>query len=246
MSHTHHAINKSVDSSSLVKFIITLSALLITSSFTTAALAYYIGNNLLNPSTNLPDLTGHYGFNNFTIDQISDGIASDNYPYNGFASTHSSGTIIIDLAGIFNLKSFILWNDVNVGAEGIDDFRLDFYNHSDTLIDPGFSTSFTAPLSQTAPQEYIFDTIVQNVSRVDLVIFSSHWRIEIREIGFDGDCVYCNELNFPVRFPEHTIPEPTTLVLVLTGVIHLMNNKKRRHRLIRHSPQKINSLNKHH
>jgi len=152
--------------------------------------ADYIGGKYINPSTNLPNLTD-YSFNKFTIDQIADGIVSDGYPYNGFASPYSSGTVTLDLVGEFNLTSFFLWNDINVQQEGIKDFRLDFFNKSDVLIDPGFSSVYTAPLGQTAGQEYIFDKVVQGVSRVDLVVLNSQPytfnRIEIREVGFSGE-----------------------------------------------------------
>ncbi|MFM6645974.1 MAG: Calx-beta domain-containing protein [Microcystis panniformis] len=152
--------------------------------------ADYIGGKYINPSTNLPNLTD-YSFNKFTIDQIADGIVSDGYPYNGFASPYSSGTVTLDLVGEFNLTSFFLWNDTNVQQEGIKDFRLDFFNKSDVLIDPGFSSVYTAPLGQTAGQEYIFDKVVQGVSRVDLVVLNSQPytfnRIEIREVGFSGE-----------------------------------------------------------
>jgi hypothetical protein len=173
--------------------------------------AGYIGGNYINPSTNLPGLD-----NRFTIDQIADGIVSDASPYNGFASSYSSGTITLDLVGEFNLTSFFLWNDINVLKEGIKDFRLDFFNNSDVLIGPGFSSVYTAPLGQVAGQEYIFDKVVQGVSRIDLVVLNSQPytfnRIEIREVGFGGDPV---------------VPEPASLILLSMGVIGLACLRKK-------------------
>jgi len=188
-----------------------LLAIMLTAS---TVFADYIGGKYINPGTNLPGLTD-YSFNQFTIDQIADGIVSDAYPYNGFASSYSSGTITLDLVGEFNLTSFFLWNDINVQKEGIKDFRLDFFNNSDVLIDPDFSSVYTAPLGQVAGQEYIFGKVVQGVSRVDLVVLNSqpytYNRIEIREVGFSGE----------------PTPEPATMLLLSVGIIGLAGLRKK-------------------
>jgi hypothetical protein len=102
---------------------------------TGAAYGFSISGNQIIPSTTLPTL------DKWTLPQISDGITSDAFPFNGFASTANQGTITLDLIGNFDLTSFKLWNDINVRAEGIKDFRLDFFNSSNTQIPLNFSSS---------------------------------------------------------------------------------------------------------
>lgn len=161
-----------------------------------------ISGSQIIPSTNLPTLTLH---KSFTVGEIADGITTDSYPFNGFASTVDKGTITLDLVGEFDLTSFILWNDINVQREGIKDFRLDFFNSSNTQIPVSFSTTFVAPIGQKAPIEYLFDELVAGVSRVDLVVLNSHPqtfnRIEIREVAFTGTPTAAT-----------AVPEPTSIL----------------------------------
>lgn len=165
-----------------------------------------ISESQIIPSTNVPS------FGSFTIDKIADGITTDGFfptfpgPFNGFASFAATGTITLDLVSDFNLSSFILWNDINVFQEGIKDFRLDFFNSSNSLIPVNFSTNFRAPVTQVEAEEYVFGEVVPGVSRVDLVVLSSQQsslldinRIEIREVAFTGD-------------PVASVPEPTSIL----------------------------------
>ena len=68
------------------------------------------------------------------ITEITDGITDESLanpgsPYNGFAGTTGAvGTIHLDLVGTYNLTSFLLWNDINVVHEGVETFRLDFFD----------------------------------------------------------------------------------------------------------------------
>ena len=150
----------------------------------------------ITPRTELPPLTLP-SFGNFTIDQIADGITQDGFypfypgPFNGFASREKTGTITLDLEGDFDLNSFILWNDINILREGIKDFRLHFFNNTDTLITS--SPSFAAPIGEIDSKKYVFNDLIFGVSRVDLEVISSHDnsefginRIEIREVEFTG------------------------------------------------------------
>ncbi len=148
-----------------------------------------ISGSQIVPSTTLPNV------NPWTIDLISDGITEDTRTtlpyYNGFVSDQDRGTITLDLVGNFDLTSFILWNDVNVQEEGIKDFRLDFFNSSNTLIPVNFSPTFETIIGKKEKTEYLFDELVPGVSRVDLVVLNSHHpgtynRIEIREVAFTG------------------------------------------------------------
>ena len=163
------------------------------------AQAVFIGDNDIIPSTSLASSSG------FTIDEIADGITSDNPPFNGFASNSSSGAIALDLVGNFDLTDFILWNDINVFLEGIKDFRLDFFDENNFFISS--SVVFQAPLGQLASQTYSFSP-VPCVSSVDLVVLNSHPdtfnRIEIREVAFEG---------------EVCIPEPTSVMLFAAGAL---------------------------
>ncbi len=169
------------------------------------ALSTTIGGSQIIPSTSLPTLSP------FTIGKIADGITSDASPFNGFASTASSGTIRLNLVSDFDLRSFIIWNDINVQGQGVKDFRLDFFNSANSQISPGFSTSFIAPFSQLAPGEYVFDRVIPGVRRVDLVVLNSYPslnRIEIREVAFTTGSI---------SSPTTSVPEPFTIVGTLIG-----------------------------
>jgi hypothetical protein len=177
---------------------------------TPQAQAVTIGGSQITPSTTLPSVTIP-GINSFTIDKIADGITSDAFPFNGFASTASTGTISLGFANDFDLRSFLLWNDINVGQEGIKDFRLDFFNSTNAQISPGFSTTFVAPLGQLAPAEYVFNQVIPGVRRVDLVVLSSQPftinRIEIREVAFTTGSIASTT----------SVPEPFTIVGTIIG-----------------------------
>jgi hypothetical protein len=144
------------------------------------------------------------------ITEINDGITADTPPlFNGFAGeTGVLGTIHLDLVGTFNLDSFLLWNDINVVHEGVESFRLHFYDASNALISS--SGILFAPVSQLAAGQYDFATVF-GVSSVDLEVLShlaspSGERIEIREVAFLGEAV---------------VPEPSTLglsALALAGL----------------------------
>jgi len=187
---------------------------------TNTANAVLIEQNDLIPSTTLtadPD---------FPLEEINDGVTNDISPYNGFVATESSGTIRFDLARVYTLESFLLWNDINLTGEGIKDFRLEFFDASDALITPGFSTNYTAPLQQLAAAEYVFGSVVLGVSRVDLVVLNSYQgpiikRIEIREVAFTG--------TMSTNPDRPVVPEPSTFSLSLFGMSLLMLISRRRH-----------------
>ena len=169
----------------------------------------------------MSDLTENFP-GRFFLEEIADGNTSN---FNGFSSGSATGTIKLDLIGNFDLESFILWNDVNVNAEGIKDFRLDFFNSSDSFIQS--SNIFIGPRGQFEGEEYIFDAVVPDVSRVDLVVLSSYpgfgSDIEIREVAFTG--------NVTVR--AETVPEPSSLIsLLIIGTVNLGYLLKRK---IRHT-----------
>ncbi len=128
------------------------------------------------------ELTAH---SSFPVEEISDGITSDAFPFNGFVSRGvQTGTVHLDFSTSYDLTSFTIFNDVNVRAEGVRSFRLDFFDES--MASLGSSMNYIAPFNQVEGQEYEFG-VVRNVSRVDLVVLSTYstgFGIEIREVQF--------------------------------------------------------------
>lgn len=162
------------------------------------------GPALITPSTSLSIF--NFGSQTFPVSQIADGIRAEDNALNGFASFDASGTITLDLNGDFDLSSFVLWNDVNVLAEGIKDFQLKFYDAGDALIST--SLTLTGPVGQLSPQTYLFDAVVRGVSKVELAVLSSNvgvvTHIEIREVAFNGT--------------PSAVPVPAALWLLVSGV----------------------------
>ena len=161
----------------------------------------------------------------FPINQIADGITSDAFPFNGFAAaigTGSTGTITLSFANDFDLRSFILWNDINVFSEGIKDFRLDFFNSSNSQISPSFSTTFLGPIGQVAPAEYVFNQVIPGVRQVDLVVLSTNpgvvSRMEIREVAFTSGSI---------NNPATSVPEPFTIVGTIIGGTAALRMRKK-------------------
>lgn len=159
----------------------------------------------ITPSSDLIPATfrGHV----FSIDQIADGITSDVFPYNGFASDSNSGIITLDFDQPYTLTAFEIWNDVNVNREGIKDFRLEFFDQNLDLV--GLTEILTAPVGQFDSEVFEFDA-VSAVSRVNLNVLSSNDvgsinRIEIREVSFH-------------TLDVTAVPEPSSLCLILAGV----------------------------
>ena len=98
------------------------------------------------------------------IEEISDGITSDDGPdFNGFVSDDDMGIISLDLAKLYDLESFIIFNDVNVFSEGIMDFRLEFFDCASLQIETSFDPTYLAPFNQLSGQEYVFPKTVSGV-----------------------------------------------------------------------------------
>ena len=152
------------------------------------------------------------------IAQIADGISVDG-PFNGFAGLDDQiGIISLDLLGDFDLQSFTLWNDINVNREGVDTFKLHFFDASDNLIQS--SSILNAPIGQFAPQTYSFASIIQSVSKVDLETLTLLTggvgsRIEIREVAFNGEI-------------PSAVPVPAAIWLFGTALIGLVGFGKQR------------------
>jgi MYXO-CTERM domain-containing protein len=180
-----------------------LAALLVAAG---AARADTIATTQITPSTTM----GQYAY--FSLDQINDGIVSDAYPYNGYASGFGvvSGRITLILDQAYDLSSFVLWNDVNVLNEGVRSFKLVFEDASGGVL--GSTGTYTA-VSQFAPQTYSFASVVSGVKTVHLDVLTSILQIEIRELAFNGTVT--------------AVPEPATWALGLLGAAALAGWRRR-------------------
>ena len=175
---------------------LTLASLLFAGA---AAQAAVIGPGQIAPSTSLPYFT--FGALNFTVDQLADGIDNDQPVYNGFASNGIvSGRITLTLDQAYNLSDFVLWNDVNVSAEGVRTFELTFLDGAGQSLG---STGTLSAVSQVAPQTYSFGAGVNGVKTVQLDVYTSSLQIEIRELAFNG---------------VSAVPEPATIGTMLAGL----------------------------
>jgi len=147
-----------------------------------------IRTNDILPQTTLP-LSIEYG-ETYSLSQIVDGITDDSTPFNGFASSEENGTISLFFENEFTIYKFLLWNDINVEAQGIRTFKLVFFNSKDSII---YESKIYNCESLLEVQEYIFDSPIRGVKKVNLVVLSSALRIEIREIEFRGNA-YCHPI----------------------------------------------------
>jgi len=159
-----------------------------------SASAQSIRTTQLTPSTNLQQNS------RFNLSQINDGINSDAPPYNGFQARVPTGAVSFELDKAYDVSAFLLWNDINVRLEGIQTFRLDFFDKSGREIYklPETETKFVQRADGKRygykdVQRFEF-SVVKKVSRIDLIVTSvfsdsgvTHrpW-IEIREIEFEG------------------------------------------------------------
>lgn len=159
-----------------------------------------IATTQITPSTSL----GQYMY--FALDQINDGVTSDAYPFNGYASGFGavSGRITLTLDQAYDLSSFVLWNDINVLNEGVRSFNLVLDDVNGAWL--GTAGTYTA-VSQFAPQTYSFASVVSGVKTVHLDVLTSSLQIEIRELAFNGTAT--------------AVPEPASWALALLGAAAL-------------------------
>lgn len=155
----------------------------------------------ITPSTTLPFFT--FSSQQFTIDQIADGITGDS-PFNGFAANGiGAGRITLTLDAAYDLDSFTLWNDINVSNEGVRSFTLSFEGLSGNALG---STGALSAVSQFAPQLYSFAGTVSGVKTVQIDVLASSLQIEIREVAFNGVATVT------------AVPEPGTVATMLAGL----------------------------
>ena len=177
----------------------TLAAIALGASVTANA-ALIMGPSQISASSSLPLYSPA-----FPVSALADGITAENNALNGFAASANQGLITLDLIGTYDLESFVLWNDVNVFAEGIKDFKLHFYDDADVLL--GTSATFVGPQGSLAPRTYTFASPFRGVSKVELQVLSAHVgvvnNIEVREVAFNS---------------APPIPEPSTWAMLAAGL----------------------------
>jgi len=189
------------------------------------ALGQVISGSQITPSTTLPDQNVPASLSHLGINQIADGISSDNPPRNGFASSAVSGIITFNLDNNYNVTAFRLWNDVIIDSlnAGVRNFSLRFY--SDNAGTNLLSTQgpFNA-IAQGPVQVFPFVGPILGVRRVDLIVATSNNSIEIREVEFLGEATQMSTLkvckvagpgvalntrfNFTTTVPNHSISVP--------------------------------------
>ncbi len=127
----------------------------------------------------------------YPLSQIADGIFAPT-PFNGFQGTDGMiGTLTFNLDKAYDIDGAWLWNDINVRAEGVKSYSLNFYDAANNQIGGTLGPFNTIPGQVAAHNENFAP--VNNVKRVDMVIHSVQnvantyaKRVEIREVAFNG------------------------------------------------------------
>ncbi|MFM5929901.1 MAG: hypothetical protein ACKOPQ_03230 [Novosphingobium sp.] len=127
----------------------------------------------------------------YPLSQINDGNFNAAAPFNGFQGTNDMlGTITFTLDQSYDLTQFYLWNDINVRAEGVATYMLNFYDANGNQV--GAVGGGNVAVGSSGPHINTFPA-VNNVRRVELVVQSVQAvsqtfakRVEIREVAFEG------------------------------------------------------------
>ena len=144
------------------------------------------------------------GDRRFRLNQMIDGITADTGNFNGFVGRRGQrGSITLTLDAKYDLNAFHIWNDVNVRAEGVENFTLRFFSDGQPMHAQKFSGRNAIKPGVVDMQTFRLDKTVKNVNRVILQVDKLMKRpntyaeqVEIREVAFSGD------LSGPLRAQE--------------------------------------------
>ena len=127
------------------------------------------------------------------------------------AQVHGPRLVSERTPDLYDLDSFVLWNDINVLNEGVRSFTLSFHDLGGASLG---TTGTLTSVSQFAPQTYSFAATVAGVKTVHMDVVTSSLQIEIREVAFNGNI--------------SAVPEPATAATLLAGLAGLAAWRRRR------------------
>ncbi len=139
------------------------------------------------------DTTLNVGDGRFPLNQIRDGVTEDN-GRNGFVGGRGQlGMLSFRLDQPYDIDRFLLWNDISVRAEGIENFTLRFFSGQQLVHSQRFAGRMAAKAGMKEVQSFPLSLKVEDVDRVELQVESLldrpntyAVRVEIREVAFSG------------------------------------------------------------